>query len=135
MSVQPDPANFATPGVEVRVRPDQRRLSDAGLSSQDLTLSVAAAGDGALIDEYKAGGDSIDLVIIDRESAEAAAMQRSSDVDQVADVPVALPSGRLSTVGQLAAVERGAAPTQINHVDRQRSVRLQITPPPTMALE
>ena len=48
-------------GIEVRVRPDQRRLSDAGLSSQDLTLSVAAAGDGALIDEYKAGGDSIEF--------------------------------------------------------------------------
>jgi HAE1 family hydrophobic/amphiphilic exporter-1 len=32
-------------------------------------------------------------------------------------------------------IERGAAATQINHVDRQRSVRLQITPPPTMSLE
>ncbi len=135
MSVQPDPANFSTPGMEVRVKPDLRRLSDAGISPQDLTLSVAAAGDGALIDEYKAGGDSIDLVIIDRASAEAAAAQRSVSVDEVADVPVALPSGHLATVGQLAEIERGAAPTQINHVDRQRSVRLQITPPPTMALE
>jgi len=135
MSVQPDPANFATPGSEVRVRPDLRSLSDAGITPQDLTLSVAAAGDGALIDEYKAGGDSIDLVIIDRNSAESAAAQRSMNADEVADVPVALPGGRLATVGQLARIERGAAPTQINHVDRQRSVRLQITPPPTMALE
>ena len=135
MSVQPDPSNFATPGAEVRVRPDQRRLSDAGLSPADLTLSVAAAGDGALIDEYRAGGDTIDLVIIDREVAERAARQASIDVDEVANVPVALPSGRLSTVGQLADVERGSAPTQVNHVDRQRSVRLQVTPPPTMALE
>jgi HAE1 family hydrophobic/amphiphilic exporter-1 len=135
MSVQPDPSNFATPGAEVRVRPDQRRLSDAGISQADLTLSVAAAGDGALIDEYRAGGDTIDLVIIDREVAERAARQASIDVDEVVNVPVALPSGRLSTVGQLADVERGAAPTQINHVDRQRSVRLQVTPPPTMALE
>ncbi|MFM2165400.1 MAG: Multidrug export protein AcrF [Planctomycetota bacterium] len=135
MSVQPDPANFATPGSEVRVRPDLRRLSDAGITPQDLTLSVAAAGDGALIDEYKAGGDSIDLVIIDRRSAESAAAQRSMDADEVSDVPVALPGGRLATVGQLAQIERGAAPTQINHVDRQRSVRLQVTPPPTMALE
>jgi HAE1 family hydrophobic/amphiphilic exporter-1 len=135
MSVQPDPANFATPGTEVRVRPDQRRLSDAGLSQADLTLSVAAAGDGALVDEYRAGGDTIDLVIIDRDVAERAARQASIDVDEVANVPVALPSGRLATVGQLAEVERGAAPTQINHVDRQRSVRLQVTPPPTMALE
>lgn len=135
MSVQPDPANFATPGIEVRVRPDLRRLSDAGISPQDLTLSVSAAGDGALIDEYKAGGDTIDLVIIDRGSAEAAAAQRSMSADEVSDVPVALPSGHLATVGQLADIERGAAATQINHVDRQRSVRLQITPPPTMALE
>ena len=135
MSVQPDPSNFATPGAEVRVRPDQRRLSDAGISQADLTLSVAAAGDGALIDEYRAGGDTIDLIIIDRDVAERAARQASIDVDEVANVPVALPSGRLATVGQLAEVERGAAPTQINHVDRQRSVRLQVTPPPTMALE
>ena len=135
MSVQPDPANFATPGLEVRVKPDQRRMSDAGVSSADVSLSVAAAGDGALIDEYKAGGDSIDLVIIDRAAAAAADAGASSDADNVADVPVALPAGRLASVGQLAEVERGAAPTQINHVDRQRSVRLQVTPPPTMALE
>jgi HAE1 family hydrophobic/amphiphilic exporter-1 len=135
MSVQPDPANFATPGLELRVRPDQRRLSDAGLLPSDVTLSVAASGDGALIDEYKAGGDSIDLVIIDRASAEAAAAERSMDLDAVVDLPVALPDGRLTTVGQLADVERGASPTQINHIDRQRSVRLQVTPPPTMALE
>ncbi len=135
MSVQPDPANFATPGLEVRVKPDQRRMSDAGVSSTDVTLSVAAAGDGALIDEYKAGGSSIDLVIIDRASAQAAEAEVSSDADNVSDVPVALPAGRLASVGQLADVERGAAATQINHVDRQRSVRLQVTPPPTMALE
>ena len=134
-SVQPDPSNFATPGLEVRVKPDARRLSDAGLSPADLTLAVAAAGDGALIDEYKAGGDAIDLVLIDRETAEAINAGTSIDVDQVSDVPVALPSGRLATVGQLAMIERGAAATQINHVDRQRSVRLQITPPPTMSLE
>jgi HAE1 family hydrophobic/amphiphilic exporter-1 len=135
MSVQPDPANFATPGVEVRVKPDQRRMSDAGVSSADVSLSVAAAGDGALIDEYKAGGHSIDLVIIDRESAMGADIDASGDADRIADVPVALPAGRLASVGQLAEIERGAAPTQINHVDRQRSVRLQVTPPPTMALE
>jgi HAE1 family hydrophobic/amphiphilic exporter-1 len=135
MAVQPDPANFATPGAEVRVRPDQRRLSDAGISPADLSLSVAAAGDGALVDEYRAGGDSIDLVIIDRSVAAAAQRQSSIDVDAVTAVPVALPSGRIATVGQLATVERGAAPTQINHIDRQRSVRLQITPPPSMALE
>ncbi len=134
-SVQPDPANFATPGLEVRVKPDVRRLSDAGLSPADLTLAVAAAGDGALVDEYKAGGDAIDLVLIDRATAEAASAARSIDVDQVSDVPVALPGGGLTTVGQLAQIERGAAATQINHVDRQRSVRLQVTPPPTMSLE
>ncbi len=134
-SVQPDPANFATPGLEMRVRPDQRRISDAGILPEDLTLSVAAAGDGALIDEYRAGGDFIDLIIINRASAEAAATRRSTDLDEVLNVPVALPSGRLVTVGQLADVERGASDTQINHVDRQRSVRLQVTPPPTMSLE
>ncbi len=134
-SVQPDPSNFLTPGVEVRVKPDQRRLSDAGISSADLTMSVAAAGDGALIDEYKAGGDAIDLIVIDRASAAAADELRSMSADAVADVPVVLPSGRLATVGQLATIERGSAPTQINHADRQRSVRLQVTPPPTMSLE
>ena len=134
-SVQPDPSNFATPGMEVRIKPDQRRLSDAGLSPSDLNLSVEAAGDGALIDEYKAGGDTIDLVVIDRAAAVAAESRTSFDVDLIADVPIALPSGHLASLGQLAQIERGSAPTQINHVDRQRSVRLQITPPPMMALE
>ncbi len=134
-SVQPDPSNFATPGVEVRVRADQRRLNDAQLTPADVALSVAVAGDGALVGEYNAGGDSIDLVLIDRASALAGQSQSSMSVDAVADIPVALPSGRLVSLGQLAIVERGTAPTQINHIDRQRSVRLQVTPPPTTALE
>ena len=95
-SVQPDPSNFATPGIEVRVRPDQRRLADAGLSAEDVTLSVAAAGDGALIGEYNAGGDSIDLVLIARASASAAQPQSSMSVDAIADVPVALSTGQLT---------------------------------------
>ncbi len=135
MSVQPDPSNFATPGVEVRVRADQRRLHDAQLTPDDVALSVAAAGDGALVGEYNAGGDSIDLVVIDRSSALAGQSQSSMSVDAVGDIPVALPSGRLVSIGQLAQVERGTAATQINHIDRQRSVRLQVTPPPTTALE
>ncbi len=134
-SVQPDPPSFNIPGPEVRLVPDRRAIAEAGLSPAQFATAVLAAGDGAIVGEYRLGGESIDMKVVDGRSAEAAAIGSSRDLGTLTDVPVATPSGRTVLLGALAAPERGTAPTQINHVDRQRAVSLQVTPPPTMSLD
>lgn len=134
-SVQPDPPSFNLPGPEVRLIPDHRALADAGLSPAQLGTAVLAAGDGAIVGEYRLGGESIDMKVIDAGAAAAIAAGLSRDLGELPDTPVATPSGRTVQLSSLATVERGTAPTQINHTDRQRSVSLQVTPPQTMALD
>ncbi|MFM7050606.1 MAG: efflux RND transporter permease subunit [Planctomycetota bacterium] len=134
-SVQPDPPSFNLPGPEVRLMPDNRALAEAGLSHAQLATAVLAAGDGAIVGEYRLGGESIDLKVVEAHAAEAAGAVASRDLGQLPDTPIATPSGRTVQLGALASVERGTAPTQINHVDRQRAVSLQVTAPPTMALD
>ena len=134
-SIQPDPPSFNLPGPEVRLVPDHRALADAGLSPAQLGTAVLAAGDGAIVGEYRIGGESVDLTVVDARAAQASRSGASRDLGQLPDTPVATPMGRTVQLSALARLERGTAPTQINHVDRQRSVSLQVTPPPTMALD
>lgn len=134
-SVQPDPPSFNIPGPEVRLAPDHRAIAEAGLSPAQFATAVLAAGDGAIVGEYRLGGESIDMKVVDGRAAEAAATGVSRDLGTLSDVPVATPAGRTVVLGALAMAERGTAPSQINHVDRQRAVSLQVTPPPTMSLD
>jgi HAE1 family hydrophobic/amphiphilic exporter-1 len=134
-AVQPDPPSFNLPGPEVRLSPDHRALAEAGLSPAQLATAVLAAGDGAIVGEYRLGGESIDMKVVEVQAATAAAEVASRDLGTLADIPVATPVGRTMQLSSLAAIERGTAPTQINHVDRQRAVSLQVTAPPTMALD
>lgn len=134
-SVQPDPPSFNLPGPEVRLLPDHRALAEAGLSPTQLATAVLAAGDGAIVGEYRLGGESIDMKVVDGLAAESSAAGASRDLGALPDTPVATPSGRTVQLSALASVERGTAATQINHVDRQRAVSLQVTAPPTMALD
>jgi len=114
--------------------PNQRAIAEAGLSPAQLGTAVLAAGDGAIVGEYRLGGESIDLKVVDVNAAVAAAEVASRDLGTLPDTPIATPIGRAVQLGALATVERGTAPSQINHVDRQRAVSLQVTPP-TMALD
>jgi HAE1 family hydrophobic/amphiphilic exporter-1 len=134
-SIQPDPPSFNLPGPELRLKPDHRALADAGLGPATLATSVLAAGDGALVGEYRLGGESIDLKVIEAGSALAGERVASRDLGELLDAPIATPGGRTVALGSIARIERGTAPTQINHVDRQRAVSLQVTAPQTMALD
>ncbi|MHC4947343.1 MAG: efflux RND transporter permease subunit [Planctomycetota bacterium] len=128
-SVQPEPANFSIPGPEIQVRPDLVRLSELGLSTADIGLAVQAAGDGAIVDEYRLGGEAIDLKIIDRNAV------GQSSIGNLADLPVAAPGGHVVPLGSVAEIRSVRTPQEIARVGRQRAVSFQVTPPPGEALE
>lgn len=128
-TVQPDPGNFNVPTRELQVRPDLLRLSEAGMSPADLSVAVQAFGDGALIGDYRSGGDTIDLQLISTR-----ALEQGSLAD-LGDQPLATPAGRVVPLSNLAALLRIDAPPQINRSARQRAVTLQFTPPTGLPLE
>lgn len=128
-TVQPDPSNFNIPGPELRVIPDHRHLGDVGMTPADLGLAVQANGDGAIIGEYRIGGETIDLKLIARDAVDR------RFIGNLGDVPIATPAGMVVPLTSLAKLERVTSPPQINRVARQRAVTLQFTAPQGMPLE
>lgn len=128
-AVQPDPSNFNIPGPELQVDPIQVRLAQAGLTPDDIGLAVATRGDGAIIGEYRIGGETIDLKLISSESVD----QRF--VGDLADLPLATPGGEVIPLTSVARLRSVATPTQIKRVGRKRAVTLELTPDSSIALE
>ena len=128
-STQADPSNFDLPGPELQIIPDRVRLADVGLTPAELGLAVQAAGDGAIIGEYRIGGQTIDLKVL----ADTAVDQTS--LAGIEDLPIATPTGHVVPLASLAEIRRVPSPVQINRVNRQRAVSLEFTAPKGMPLE
>ena len=127
--ILPVPGNFMLPAPELQIVPDLVRLSELGLTTNDLGLAVRSAGDGAIIDEYHLDGESIDLKII---AQDAVGQQVIMGIE---DLPIATPTGRVVPLGSIATVRRVGTHEQITRVGRQRSVSFEVTPPEGMPLE
>jgi HAE1 family hydrophobic/amphiphilic exporter-1 len=119
--VQANPGNFNLLTPELHIVPDLDRLSDLGMTTVDLGLAVQAAGDGAIIGEYREGGEAIDLKVI---TADAANRESTFGLGYL---PIATPTGHLVPLDSLAAIQRAARPQEIARVGRQRAVTLELT--------
>ncbi|GAA4454901.1 efflux RND transporter permease subunit [Novipirellula rosea] len=129
MSTNPTPSNFLLPTPEIRVEPDDERLQDAGLTRQDVGLATQASGDGILIPRrFERGGELKDLKII----TEAAL--GNSPVEGLRNAPVATRRDGVVDLQNIAKVDRVRVQDQIRHVDRQRAVTLELTPPDNVPL-
>jgi HAE1 family hydrophobic/amphiphilic exporter-1 len=127
--IQPSPSNFSIPAPELQVQPDLVRLSELGLSTNDIGLIVQAFGDGSIVDEYHLSGESIDLKIISTAAVEG------TNITGLEDVPVATPSGSVVALGSVAGIRRVGVPAEIARVGRQRAVSFEVTPAPHVPLE
>jgi HAE1 family hydrophobic/amphiphilic exporter-1 len=93
-----------------------------------LGYSINALVDGAFAGDYWHEGRKIDLVIYGADDF----TRRSQDVG---DLPLSTPSGKLVNVSAVADVTPTGGPERMSHIERQRSVTIQIKPSEAMALE
>jgi len=114
---------------EVRLLPDSERIRSAGLNAQDFGVMIDVLMDGRKIGEYKEEGKKkIDLVL----------KASDSDVETPEDLYesiISTPGGRVVPVSSLARIERTTGITQIRHLERKRTITLQVTPPQDTPLE
>ncbi len=113
---------------EYRLRPDRRRMADVGLTNRELGFTVDALVDGAKASDYRIEGREIDLVIKGDEQTFRFGQDLSA-------IPINTPNGKLVTLGSVADIEIVGGPTQVNHHERLRAIRLSVVPPETMPLE
>lgn len=134
-TIQPSPANFNIPGPELRITLDRVRASNLGLTTRDVGLAVRALGDGAIVGEYRMGGDSIDLTMIDRNAIDETGHPVSRSLSAIGDTPIATRGGQVVPLSSVAVIERTSAPQEINRVEERRAITLQFTPPQGQPLE
>jgi HAE1 family hydrophobic/amphiphilic exporter-1 len=129
---QPDPRNFDAGRLEARFHPDRVRAGDLGLNVADIGFIIRACGDGAIVGQYRESGESIDLTI--KVSGVTDLGRDANEIDHIAQVPIYTPAGRIVPLSSVCRVEQTLAPQQINHIETQRAVKLEVQPPPGMAL-
>jgi HAE1 family hydrophobic/amphiphilic exporter-1 len=113
---------------EMRLVPDRDRLSRLGLTTAELGRTVDALVDGAIASNYRIAGEEIDLVVKGKET-------RAGRIQDLEGLLVQTPMGQRVTLGSLADIRLTEGPTQINHIDSERSITIQVIPPREIALE
>ncbi|MBG0790794.1 MAG: efflux RND transporter permease subunit [Desulfovibrionaceae bacterium] len=114
---------------EVRFHPYRDRVKAVGLSAQDLGVAVDVILDGRKIGDYKEEGKKkIDLVL-------KAANEDAATPEELYSSLVATPNGWAVPLSNLAEMENTYGVTQIRHLERARTITLQVTPPEHMPLE
>ncbi len=114
---------------EIRVLPHKERLAANGLSERDLGIYVDILMDGRKIDDYRpAGIKQIDLVLKGSD-------ERFDSPEELMYATIVNRYGDLIKVGDVASLSYGEGMPQIQHLERKRTITLQVTPPADLALQ
>jgi multidrug efflux pump subunit AcrB len=111
---------------ELRLTPDDRRISEVGWSRGELGTVVRALGDGAWVGEYFDGERRLDMIL---------RAQNWSSPEELSSVLVSTPAGATVPLGELVGVESTVGPTGLRRVDGRRTVGLNVSPPKTLSLQ
>jgi len=131
MQALPEATIRPVPGLELaepelRLIPDDRKIAEVGWSRSRVATAVRAMGDGAFLGEYFDGTRRYNVVM---------RAEEWYSPEELGALPVATADGSVLTIGELARVTRTAGPSNIRRIDRQRTLTLEVTPPPQMAME
>ncbi|MES9898468.1 MAG: efflux RND transporter permease subunit [Sedimenticola sp.] len=114
---------------EANLRPDRSRVVANGLTERELGIYLDVLMDGRKIGEYKPEGEKVmDMVI--RSSGDSA-----KSPEDLLDSVIADPYGSLVQLGDMVQLEYGRGMTQVDHLERKRNIRLEVTPPSQMPLQ
>jgi HAE1 family hydrophobic/amphiphilic exporter-1 len=113
---------------ELHVIPKLEKAAERGISSTSIGYAVNALVDGAFAGDYWYEGRRVDLVIYgDDEYAD-----RTQDLE---NLPLSTPDGGTVQLSSVADVVLSRGPEQVNHIERLRSITIQLKPAEGIALE
>jgi HAE1 family hydrophobic/amphiphilic exporter-1 len=113
---------------EIRVVPDRVRMASLGVQTSELGIAVDALMDGVKASDYWHEGSEIDLTLMGKDEQ----ILRSQDLENLL---IHTPGGEAVTLGSLASIQLVTGPSQIDHIERQRSIVIRVNPPEEMPLE
>ncbi|MDY0351967.1 MAG: efflux RND transporter permease subunit [Desulfobulbaceae bacterium] len=126
--IRPIPS-LETSYPEVRIVPNKEKLAANGLSEEDLGIYADILMDGRKVDDYRPEGTKqVDLVLKGRD-------RDFASPEDILDATIVNNHGGLIRLGDVARLEYGSGMPQINHLERIRTISLQVTPPLTLPLQ
>lgn len=123
-----DPGNFAQGRPEVQIVPDREKAANLGLNVADVGFIVEACVEGAFVGEFNDRGKRIDMALTVRGA-------RDASTEEIAQTPIATPTGKVVPLFSTASLLRTTAPQQINHIEEMDSVTLAVKPKLGVALQ
>lgn len=114
---------------EIRLIPDNDRLRASAMNARDFGISVDVLMDGRKIGEFKQEGEKkIDLIL-------KASEKDIATPEELYNKLLVTPEGKLVPVASFSKLMRTTGITEIRHLERLRTVSLQVTPPYALPLE
>ncbi|MCK5503618.1 MAG: efflux RND transporter permease subunit [Thermodesulfovibrionia bacterium] len=114
---------------EVKFIPQRDRLKSSGMNAVDFGIALDVLMDGRKIGDFKQEGQKkIDLVL-------KASEKDISTPEDLYNAMISTPGGRAVPVSSLSELVRTTGINQIRHLERRRTVTLQVTPPGDVALQ
>ncbi len=126
--VRPVPS-LETSYPEIQVIPNKEKLAASGMTGRDLGTYVDILMDGRKIDDYRPeGSKQTDLVLTGSTTSFSAP-------ENILKAAIVNGQGSLIRVGDVADLDYSQGMPQINHLERKRTITLQVTPPKDVALQ
>ena len=125
VSVRPKPG-LSLSEPELLLKPDERRIAEAGWNRKIVASLARAFGDGLYLGDYFDGNKRLELIL---------RSQPWDTPEQLKAMPMATPDAGVQTLGELTDIVRTAGPDKILRIDRRRTITLQVQPPDNMSLE
>jgi HAE1 family hydrophobic/amphiphilic exporter-1 len=118
---------------EANIIPNREKLAANGLTARDLGVYIDILMDGRKIEEYRPEGiKQVDLVLKGESSSENSSENSPEDI---LNSTIVNSFGNLIRIRDVADISYGEGMPQINHLERDRTITLQVTPPASMALQ
>lgn len=113
---------------EIRIIPDPVRMADNGVTAREFSQTVDAFNDGLRVAEITVDGQRIALTL-------GGPDKQITQTQGIGNLPIVTRSGAIIPVSSLATVEVTSGPTEIRHLERERTVTLQVRPSKDVPLE
>jgi len=114
---------------EALLVPQRDRIKAVKMTTRDFGIALDVLMDGRDIGDFKQEGQKkIDLIL-------KASEEDISTPEKLYHSMIAIPGGRIVPISSLSQLERTAGITQIRHLERQRTITLEVTPPFSIPLQ
>ena len=121
----------ANPGLEsaepeLRLQPKDREILEQGWSRREVGTIVRALGDGMFVGEHFNGNKRMNIIL---------RAEEWNSPESLASTPILTASGNIKPLNDLVEINRTVGPSRLARVDGQRTITLNVSPPPGWSLE